>query len=80
MRLLVSRMFQRTILAWSVLEDRTDLLGRALGFLALGRREMRLHLGLDGVDGGVARLLVGVLVGVAQFVFDEPSISLSSAE
>ena len=50
-----------------VLEDRLDLLGVELRF-ALGRAERGLHLRLGGVDGGVAVLLVGDLVGFAQVV------------
>ena len=53
------------------LEHRGDLLGRVFRSFVAVRREGCLDLGLDRVDGGVACLLVDVLVGVAQFVFDD---------
>ena len=53
------------------LEYRGDLLARVLrGFVAF-RREGGLDLRLDRVDGGVALLLVDVLVGVAKLAFDD---------
>ena len=53
-----------------VMEDLADELLVELGFLTLG--EDRGHgLGLHGVDGGVALLLDGLLVGVAQFDFGD---------
>ena len=68
MRLLVSRMFQRTILACRCLK--TAPITSAV-YLASpsSREEVRLDLRLDGVDGGVAGSLFGDLVGGAQFGF-----------
>ena len=48
-----------------VLEDALDLVGREL-LLALCGAERGHHLRLDGVDGAVALLLDGLLVGLAQ--------------
>jgi hypothetical protein len=62
------------------LEHGGHLVGRPLRLFAFGRSEMRLDLRLGGVDGGVARLLLGDLVGVAQVGSTTPSISVSSAD
>lgn len=51
-----------------MLEDRADFFGCVPGFAFLGE-EVRLHLRLDGVDGGVAVGLLGDLVGFAKFTF-----------
>ncbi len=55
-------------LGLKVLEDGADFFRRVLGF-AFFRQEVRLHLRLDGVDGGVAGGLLGDFVSVAQFSF-----------
>ncbi len=57
-------------LGLKVLEDSADFFRRVLGF-AFFRQEVRLHLSLDGVDGGVTGGLFGDLVSVAQFSFGE---------
>jgi hypothetical protein len=59
-------------LGLEVLEHGAEvLLGLVHAGLAFFRREVRLDLGLGGVDGGVALLLVGDLVGGAQVGFGE---------
>ena len=55
-------------LGLGVVERLGDLLGREFRLGAFGR-ERRHHLGLDGVDGGVALLLLGDRVGCAQIGF-----------
>jgi hypothetical protein len=69
----VSRMFQRTILACSSLNTSPTCSAEPFRLLAFGRGEMRLDLGLGGVDGGVALLLVGDLVGGAQVLLASAS-------
>ena len=68
----VSRMFQRTILACSSLNTPAICSAVQVGSSPSAGSEVRLDLRLDGVDGGIALLLVGVLVGGAQFVLDQP--------
>ena len=71
MRLLVSRMFQRTILACRSLNtEPTCSLDQTVSSAPSGRK-CCLYLGLCGVDGFVTRLLVGDLVGCAQVVLDQ---------
>ena len=71
MRDLVSRMFQRTILAWRSWNTAPTCSAVHSGVSSPFGDEGLLDLGLDGVDGGVALLLVGVLVGGAQVALDE---------
>ena len=53
-----------------VVEDLADeLLVELRGFA--GRQQSRVHLRLDGVDGGIALLLHGLLVGFAQLGFGD---------
>lgn len=56
-------------LCLQVLEDRANFFGRVLGF-AFFRKEVRLDLRLDGVDGSVAFSLLCVLVGSAKLGFE----------
>ena len=65
-------------LGLQVLEDRRDLLGVELR-LRRRRAERCLDLGLDGVDRGVAVLLVGDLVGLAQIGSAISSTAVSSS-
>ena len=71
MRLPVSRMFQRTILASSSLNTPATcslVVSRIVGAV---REEMRHHLRLDGGDGVVALRLARDRVGGAQVLLDE---------
>ena len=65
MRLPVSRMFQRTIFACRSLKTDADLL-LVEARLGAFREERGHHLRLHRVDGGVALLLDGDLVGGAE--------------
>ena len=73
MRAPVSRMFQRTILACSSLNTPATCSADQTVSSAPSGEQVLLHLGLGGVDGGVAVLLVGDLVGGAQVGLDQTS-------
>ena len=65
MRAPVSRMFQRTTLAWASLKTLLTFSASNFG-LAFRGHELGHDLRLDGVDGAVALLLDGLPVGLAQ--------------
>jgi hypothetical protein len=65
MRVLVSRMFQRTILAWRLWTTSPRSSAETVP-ASIWDGEVRLHLGIGGIDGSVALGLVGDLVGGAQ--------------
>ena len=71
MRLPVSRMFQRTILASSSLNTPATQLRRTLGIVGAFREEVLHHLLLDGGDGVVALLLARDRIGRAQVLLDD---------
>ncbi len=71
MRVPVSRMFQRTTLAWASLKTALTFSGLELLPRPRPGRGLAITFCLDGVDGAVALLLDGVLVGLAQVAFGD---------